>query len=78
MIHTGDITHLSKAEQFDNAAQLIGGAGFDVHYVPGEHDLLDEGIGNAYLDRYGKNTKGQPAGIGSTRAASISSAWSMW
>ena len=58
LIHTGDITHLSKAEQFDNAAQLIGGAGFDVHYVPGEHDLVDEGNGRAYLDRYGKNTKG--------------------
>jgi len=58
LIHTGDITHLSKAEQFDNAAQIIGGAGFDVHYVPGEHDLIDEANGKAYLDRYGKNTKG--------------------
>ncbi|TIX39528.1 MAG: metallophosphoesterase, partial [Mesorhizobium sp.] len=58
MIHTGDITHLSKAAQFDNAAQIIGGAGFDVHYVPGEHDLIDDGNGQAYLDRYGKGTKG--------------------
>ncbi|MGO4836401.1 metallophosphoesterase, partial [Rhizobiaceae sp. 2RAB30] len=31
---------------------------FDVHYVPGEHDLIDEGNGRAYLDRYGKNTRG--------------------
>ncbi|MER9119172.1 metallophosphoesterase [Mesorhizobium sp. M0954] len=58
MIHTGDITHLSKVAQFDNAAQIIGGAGFDVHYVPGEHDLIDDGNGQAYLDRYGKGTKG--------------------
>ena len=58
MLHTGDITHLSKAEQFDNAEQIIGGAGFDVHYVPGEHDIVDEGTGKAYLERYGKNTKG--------------------
>ncbi|TKB62774.1 MAG: metallophosphoesterase, partial [Mesorhizobium sp.] len=43
---------------FDNAAQIIGGAGFDVHYVPGEHDLIDDGNGQAYLDRYGKGTKG--------------------
>lgn len=58
LIHTGDITHLSKPAQFDNAAQIIGGAGFDVHYVPGEHDLVDDANGQAYLDRYGKGTKG--------------------
>src|SRR6266566_4726502 len=58
MIHTGDITHLSKPDQFDDAAQVIGSAGLDVHYVPGEHDLLDETPGKSYLERYGKNTKG--------------------
>jgi len=58
MIHTGDITHLSKAEEFDNADKVIGSAGLDVHYVPGEHDYIDEGRGKAYLDRYGKGTKG--------------------
>jgi 3',5'-cyclic AMP phosphodiesterase CpdA len=59
MIHTGDITHLSKPDEFDNAAQLIGEAKLDVHSVPGEHDFVDEGKGKAYLDRYGKGTKGQ-------------------
>ncbi len=58
MLHTGDITHLSKPAEFDTAAQLIGESGLDVHYVPGEHDLVDEGEGKAYLERYGKNTKG--------------------
>jgi 3',5'-cyclic AMP phosphodiesterase CpdA len=58
MIHTGDITHLSKPVQFDTADQVIGGAGLDVHYVPGEHDLVDEGSGKAYMDRYGKAAKG--------------------
>ncbi|MCZ0735137.1 metallophosphoesterase family protein [Phreatobacter sp. AB_2022a] len=58
MIHTGDITHLSTAAQFDTAAQIIGGAGFDVRYVPGEHDVIDENNGRAYLDRYGAGTKG--------------------
>ncbi len=58
MIHTGDITHLSKPEEFDNANQLIGEAALDVHYVPGEHDFVDEGMGKAYLARYGKGTKG--------------------
>jgi 3',5'-cyclic AMP phosphodiesterase CpdA len=58
MIHTGDITHLSKAEQFDNATQIIGSTGLNVHYVPGEHDVIDDDLGKAYLDRYGKGTKG--------------------
>ena len=58
MIHTGDITHLSKPKQFDDADQAIGQAKLDVHYVPGEHDVIDDGQGRAYLDRYGKNAKG--------------------
>jgi 3',5'-cyclic AMP phosphodiesterase CpdA len=58
MIHTGDITHLSKPGQFDDADQAIGKARLDVHYVPGEHDVIDEGQGKAYLERYGKNAKG--------------------
>ncbi|MEA2855731.1 MAG: hypothetical protein QOH98_52 [Methylobacteriaceae bacterium] len=58
MIHTGDITHLSRPTEFDNADQVIGKAKLDVHYVPGEHDVIDEDRGKAYLDRYGKNAKG--------------------
>jgi 3',5'-cyclic AMP phosphodiesterase CpdA len=58
MLHTGDITHLSKPAEFDNAAQVIGTSGLNVHYVPGEHDFLGDDQGKAYLDRYGKNTKG--------------------
>lgn len=42
MLHTGDITQLSKPEQFDTAAHIIQGAGLTTHYVPGEHDLLAE------------------------------------
>ena len=58
MIHTGDISHLSKSAEFDDADQVIGGAGLKVHYVPGEHDMIDEGTGKLYLDRYGKDAKG--------------------
>ena len=42
MIHTGDISHLSKPQEFDDADKVIARAMLDVHYVPGEHDLLDE------------------------------------
>jgi 3',5'-cyclic AMP phosphodiesterase CpdA len=58
MIHTGDITHLSRAGEFDNADQAIKRAKLDVHYVPGEHDVIDEDRGKAYLQRYGQNAKG--------------------
>ncbi|SMQ23236.1 3',5'-cyclic AMP phosphodiesterase CpdA [Pseudomonas helmanticensis] len=58
ILHTGDITHLSKAEEFDTAAQLLKALPATVHYVPGEHDTLDAGGGALYLQRYGKGTKG--------------------
>ncbi|MDQ0467616.1 metallophosphoesterase family protein [Labrys wisconsinensis] len=58
MIHTGDISHLSKDQEFDDADQLIKEAGIPVFYVPGEHDLLDDQQGKAYLDRYGKGSRG--------------------
>jgi len=58
MIHTGDITHLSKPGEFDNANEVIREAGLQVHYVPGEHDIIDEDRGKAYLERYGKGSKG--------------------
>ena len=57
MIHTGDITHLSKASEFDDAAKIISQARLDVHYVPGEHDILDPDV-KLYHDRYGRGTKG--------------------
>jgi|SRR5215471_14374904 len=59
ILHTGDITHLSAPAQFDNAAQVIGSTGITTHYVPGEHDILDDDqSGKSYLERYGKGTKG--------------------
>jgi 3',5'-cyclic AMP phosphodiesterase CpdA len=57
MIHTGDISHLSKASEFENADRVIGEARLDVHYVPGEHDFLDEER-KLYHDRYGRGSKG--------------------
>jgi 3',5'-cyclic AMP phosphodiesterase CpdA len=57
MIHTGDISHLSLAAQFDDADRIISQSRLDVHYVPGEHDFLDPDQ-KFYLDRYGKAAKG--------------------
>jgi 3',5'-cyclic-AMP phosphodiesterase len=58
IIHTGDISHLSKPSEFDDADRIISQSRLDVRYVPGEHDLLDEEQGNLYRDRYGRGTKG--------------------
>jgi 3',5'-cyclic AMP phosphodiesterase CpdA len=58
IIHTGDITQLSKDQEFDDAEQIIKQTGLPVFHVPGEHDMLDEGAGKAYLNRFGKGTKG--------------------
>jgi 3',5'-cyclic AMP phosphodiesterase CpdA len=62
MIHTGDITHLSRPEEFDNADQVITTAKLDTFYVPGEHDVIDEGLGKAYLERYAKRTQAKGTG----------------
>ena len=52
-IHTGDITHLSKPEQFDLASQLLSGLNItELHTVPGEHDVTD-GPGTEYFNRFG-------------------------
>jgi Icc protein len=58
MLHTGDITHLSKDKEFDDADQAIKSSGLTTFFVPGEHDVIDEGVGKAYLQRYGKDAKG--------------------
>src|SRR6202789_2147781 len=58
MLHTGDISHLSKPEEFDTVEQILKGASAkDVFYVPGEHDVLNDD-GKQYRERYGKGTKG--------------------
>jgi 3',5'-cyclic AMP phosphodiesterase CpdA len=57
LIHTGDITHLSKPAEFDNADRIISQAGLEVHYVPGEHDIIDEEA-KLYRERYGRDAKG--------------------
>ena len=57
-LHTGDISHLSRDSEFDDADKVIQGLKAPVFYVPGEHDVLDEGAGKAYLARYGRGSRG--------------------
>jgi hypothetical protein len=53
LIHTGDITHLSKPGQFDLAAQLLTTTRLRTYTVPGEHDVLEDD-GKSWMNRYGK------------------------
>jgi hypothetical protein len=58
LLHTGDISHLSKPGEFDTVDQILKGASAKtVFFVPGEHDVLDDD-GRQYLERYGKGAKG--------------------
>jgi 3',5'-cyclic-AMP phosphodiesterase len=58
LLHTGDITHLSKPEEFDTVGQILKSATpKDVFFVPGEHDTLNDD-GKQYLERYGKGSQG--------------------
>ncbi len=56
IIHTGDLTHLSKPGEFDKLDQLLKSTGKEVFYVPGEHDMIDNG--QQFLERYGKDPQG--------------------
>jgi 3',5'-cyclic-AMP phosphodiesterase len=58
ILHTGDISHLSKPGEFDTVDQMLKAASAkDVFFVPGEHDVLND-EGKDYLERYGKGTQG--------------------
>jgi len=58
VLHTGDLSHLAQAEEFDTLDQVLKSVRTDrIFYVPGEHDVLNDN-GKQYLDRYGKGTKG--------------------
>ena len=58
LLHTGDISHLSKPSEFDTVDQVLKSTKANqVFYVPGEHDVLGDD-GKQYRERYGKGTKG--------------------
>ena len=58
MIHTGDLSHLSKPSEFDTLDQALrGAAAKQIYFVPGEHDMLTDN-GEQYLERFGKGSEG--------------------
>jgi 3',5'-cyclic-AMP phosphodiesterase len=58
VIHTGDLTHLSKPAEFDTLDQVLKEMKTgQVFFVPGEHDVLEDN-GAQFLERHGKGTRG--------------------
>lgn len=57
VLHTGDLTHLAKPEEFDTVAQVLKGVQANVLFVPGEHDF-DNDDNKLYRERFGKGTRG--------------------
>jgi plastocyanin len=51
VVHTGDVSQLSKPAEFDTAQQIIQGVGKTVHYVPGEHDVINDD-GREFFTRF--------------------------
>ena len=59
MLHTGDVSHLSKPEEFDTVEQMLKSASVkDVFYVPGEHDVLND-HGQQFHERFAKTNREQ-------------------
>ena len=57
VLHTGDLTHLSKPAEFDTLQKVLSELSVPIFYVPGEHDVLDDDA-KGYLQRFGKGTRG--------------------
>jgi 3',5'-cyclic AMP phosphodiesterase CpdA len=51
VIHTGDISHLSKPEEFDQAKQLLSQLKVPLFTLPGEHDTIGD-RGKAYEEAF--------------------------
>jgi 3',5'-cyclic-AMP phosphodiesterase len=59
VVHTGDVSHLSKAEEFASARDILGEIRVDrVHTVPGEHDTIDDGV-TGYLKFFDHDGNGR-------------------
>ena len=58
VLHTGDLTHLSKPSEFDTLAESLKSLKTErIFYVPGEHDVLEDN-GGMFRERFGKDSMG--------------------
>ncbi|MFL6515228.1 MAG: metallophosphoesterase family protein [Chthoniobacterales bacterium] len=58
VLHTGDLSHLSEAEEFDGLDQNLKSLKTgEIFYVPGEHDVLSDN-GGLYRERFARKATG--------------------
>src|SRR6266850_2520194 len=58
VLHTGDLTHLSKDSEFDTLDQALKQINTSrIFYVPGEHDVINDD-GKQYRERFAKGSIG--------------------
>jgi 3',5'-cyclic-AMP phosphodiesterase len=57
LLHTGDISHLSKPSEFDAVDEILRETRKEVFFVPGEHDVLNDD-GQQFRERYAKGSQG--------------------
>jgi 3',5'-cyclic-AMP phosphodiesterase len=53
LLHTGDVSHLTKPEEFEMAAAIMKTANLETYYVPGEHDTIGDN-GKSFFERFGR------------------------
>jgi Icc protein len=54
VVHTGDVTHLSKTEEFDAARSILARLKAPVFVLPGEHDAIGAEGRRRYLTAFGR------------------------
>jgi 3',5'-cyclic-AMP phosphodiesterase len=60
VIHTGDVTHLSKPGEFDDARQILAQLKAPLIAIPGEHDVIGDN-GKAFFANFAR-ADSQPGG----------------
>ena len=58
VVHTGDVSHLSKPEEFGQAREVLQELRYRVHTIPGEHDTIDDGA-SGYLKFFDHDSNGK-------------------
>lgn len=76
IVHTGDVSQLSRDDEFDDAEQMLKAAGIPVFFVPGEHDMLDPDSGR-HFSTASAGAQRAPVGTASIIAGCTSSRLSM-
>jgi 3',5'-cyclic AMP phosphodiesterase CpdA len=59
VLHTGDLTHLSKDSEFDTLAEALKAIKTErIFYVPGEHDVINDDNATQFRARFAKDSAG--------------------